>query len=124
MFPFIVYADQKDKRLDELFHILLHSQNEIEMQRTILSIWDIWMETDDPFIENDFNQGLKLMRGGQLQLSIDMFTKVIDRNPDFAEAWNKRATVYYLIGDFDSSIIDIMETLKIRTPSFWCYGWT
>ena len=55
------------------------------------------------------------MEEGKLQTSIEMFTKVIKKNPLFAEAWNKRATVYYLLGDFDSSVLDINETLK-REP--------
>jgi tetratricopeptide (TPR) repeat protein len=46
---------------------------------------------------------------------VDAFTRVIERQPDFAEGWNKRATVYFLIGDFDQSLADCDETLK-RNP--------
>ena len=115
LFSFAVHADQSDKRLDELFRVLAHSQDEFAINKTISSIWNIWLETNDLLIENDFNQGLKLMQDGQLQASIEMFTKVIEKKPFFAEAWNKRATVYYLLGDFDSSVLDINETLK-REP--------
>ena len=118
LFSFFVYADQNDKRLDELFHILSHSQNDVEINNTTLDIWKIWHETNDPFIENDFNLGLELMQTGKLQLSIDMFSKIISTNPNFAEAWNKRATVYYLIGDFDSSILDIQNTLRLEPRHF------
>ena len=62
-----------------------------------------------------FAKGLELMKNGQLESSIVMFTKVIKQKPIFAEAWNKRATVHYLLGDFDSSVLDINETLK-REP--------
>ena len=103
VFSFDVYADQNDKRLDQLFRALEYSYDDIEMSNTISTIWNIWLETNDVSIENDFKQGLELMQGGQLQASIEMFTKVIENNPVFAEAWNKRATVYYLLGDFDSS---------------------
>ena len=58
------------------------------------------------------------MQEGQLKASIKMFTKVIRKNPIFAEAWNKRATAYYLLGDFDSSILDINETLKLEHRHF------
>tara|TARA_B100002003_G_scaffold170666_1_gene158605 strand:- start:731 stop:1150 length:420 start_codon:yes stop_codon:yes gene_type:complete len=85
------------------------------MNKAILDIWNIWLETNDPIIENDFKKGLELMQNGQLESSIVMFTKVIEKKPIFAEAWNKRATVHYLLGDFDSSILDIKETLK-REP--------
>ena len=69
-------------------------------------------------IENDFKQGLELMQSGKLETSIEIFTKVIKKNPNFAEAWNKRATVYYLLGDFDSSVLDINETLKLEPRHF------
>ena len=115
LFSFFVHADQNDQRLDELFLILSYSQDNVEMNKAILDIWNIWLETNDPIIENDFKKGLELMKNGQLASSIVMFTKVIEKKPIFAEAWNKRATVHYLLGDFDSSILDIKETLK-REP--------
>ena len=112
LFSFFVHADQNDQRLDKLFLILSYSQDNVEMNKAILDIWNIWLETNDPIIENDFKKGLELMQNGQLESSIVMFTKVIEKKPIFAEAWNKRATVHYLLGDFDSSILDIKETLK------------
>ena len=118
VFSFDVYADQNDKRLDQLFRALEYSYDDIEMSNTISTIWNIWLETNDVSIENDFKQGLELMEGGQLQASIEMFTKVIENNSVFAEAWNKRATVYYLLGDFDSSVLDIKETLKLEPRHF------
>ena len=122
MFSFVSYADQNDHRLDALFHILSYSSDTVETNRAINSIWKIWLETNDPLIEKDFNQGLKLMQEGQLKKSLEMFTKVIEKNPKFAEAWNKRATLYYLIGDFDSSVLDIKETLKLEPRHFGAMG--
>ena len=118
LFSFVVHADQNDKRLDGLFRVLEHSHDDVEINKAISAIWNIWLETSDLLIENDFKQGLELMQGGQLQASIEMFTKVIENNPTFAEAWNKRATVYYLLGDFDSSVLDIKETLKLEPRHF------
>ena len=116
--PFSLYADQNDKRLDDLFFVLAHTKNESELKKTTESIWEIWLETNDPVIEYDFKMGLNLMRTGQLKESIKIFTKVIENKPNFAEAWNKRATVYYLIGDFDSSVIDIRQTLQLEPRHF------
>jgi len=118
LFSFEVLADQNDKRLDELFRILEKSKDVNEMNDITKSIWKIWLEPNNPLIEHDFNQGIKLMQSGRLQESIKMFTQVIDNNPSFAEGWNKRATIYYLIGDFDSSVLDIKETLKLEPRHF------
>ena len=115
---FASYADQKDKRLDDFFHILAYSDDVSEINKATAIIWDIWLETNDPLIEFDFERGLQLMKNGQLKESIRIFTKVIKNKPSFAEAWNKRATVYYLIGDFDSSVMDIKQTLKLEPRHF------
>ena len=118
MFSFEIHADQTDKRLDQLFQTLKISHDEMEMNTSILAIWNIWLETNDVRIEKDFKKGLQLMQEGKLQASIIMFTKVIEKKPLFAEAWNKRATVYYLLGDFDSSVMDIKETLILEPRHF------
>jgi len=115
---FSVNADQKDFRLDNLFSILSKTESDEEINRITSSIWDIWLETNDPSINRDFYYGLKFMRSGDLKMSVKFFTKVINKNSNFAEAWNKRATVYYLLGDFDLSMIDINETLKLEPRHF------
>ena len=115
---FVLYADQNDKRLDALFHLLSHSNDIDEINEATTTIWKIWLEINDPLIENDFKSGLNSMKNSQLKESIEIFSKVIENKPNFAEAWNKRATVYYLIGDFDSSVMDIKQTLKLEPRHF------
>ena len=59
MFSFEIHADQTDKRLDQLFQTLKISHDEIEMNTSILAIWNIWLETNDVRIEKDFKKGLQ-----------------------------------------------------------------
>ena len=58
------------------------------------------------------------MRTGDLLMAVAFFTRVIDKNPNFAEGRNKRATVYYMLGKFDASMMDIHETLKLEPRHF------
>ena len=58
MLSFEIHADQTDKRLDQLFQTLKISHDEIEMNTSILAIWNIWLETNDVRIEKNFKQGL------------------------------------------------------------------
>jgi len=117
-FAFSLQADQKDTRLESLFEILSKTENNIQINEVTSKIWDIWHETNDPSIEADFYRGLESMRTGDLLMAVAFFTRVIDKNPNFAEGWNKRATAYYMLGKFDASMIDIHETLKLEPRHF------
>ena len=111
-------ADQNDARLEDLFEILSKTESDVQINEVTSNIWDIWYETNDPSIEADFYRGLESMRTGDLIMSVAFFTRVIDKNPNFAEGWNKRATVYYMLGKFDASMMDIHETLKLEPRHF------
>ena len=111
-------ADQYDVRLEQLFNRLLETDKEEEINNITLNIWEIWLESNDSNIEDDFYEGLKSMRKGDLKMSVVFFTRVIEKKPTFAEAWNKRATVYYMLGKFDKSMFDINETLKLEPRHF------
>ena len=115
---FSLKADQKDPFLNELF-IKLHSKsNQYNYDVIISKIWDIWLKSDDVSIDRDFQIALSLMKKFQYKQSIIFFSRVIEKKPDFAEAWNKRATAYYLIGDYEKSISDINYTLILEPRHF------
>ncbi len=59
-----------------------------------------------------------LVKKNQLNGAIKLFTKVIELDPNWAEAWNKRATVFYLLGEFQKSQEDIDEVLKLEERHF------
>jgi len=118
LFSCSLKADQNDARLEDLFDILSTTESDVQINEVTSNIWDIWYETNDPSIEADFYRGLESMRTGDLIMSVAFFTRVIDKNPNFAEGWNKRATVYYMLGKFDASMMDIHETLKLEPRHF------
>ena len=118
LFASSLKADQNDARLEDLFDILSKTESENQINQVISSIWDIWHETNDPLIEADFYRGLESMRTGDLLMAVAFFSRVIEKNPNFAEGWNKRATVYYMLGKFDASMMDIHETLKLEPRHF------
>ena len=118
LLAFSLKADQNDVRLEGLFEILSKTDSDIQIREVTSSIWNIWHETNDPSIEADFYRGLESMRTGDLIMAVAFFTRVIDKNPNFAEGWNKRATVYYMLGKFNSSMMDINATLKLEPRHF------
>ena len=105
-------SDQNDPRLNNLFKKLNETENQEEISDLIKNIWDIWYEVDDPKVIEYFEKGIQAMRIRNYPLAVRFFNNLIEKDPNFAEAWNKRATVYFMMGDFDKSMQDIIKTLE------------
>jgi len=116
--PIELYADQNDKRLNYLFDKLTITEDQQEINKLINKIWKIWYEIDDPKITRDFETGVQMMNLGFYSRAIDYFNKVIISKPKFAEAWNKRATAYFMMGNYDLSMQDISQTLQLEPRHF------
>lgn len=79
------------------------------------SLWQVWSRSGDPQIDALFQRGVEQMRRGDADEAIQTFTTIIQKKPDFAEGWNKRATIYYLVGEYEKSLHDCDEVMK-RNP--------
>jgi tetratricopeptide (TPR) repeat protein len=118
IFSSISNADERKNELDRLFNELKIKDSLIS-QKTEQQIWDIWSThpTDDK-LTLILSEGSKFVRNQQLSDAIDVFTKVIQLDPTWAEAWNKRATVLYLLGDYEGSQKDIDKVLELEERHF------
>ena len=79
------------------------------------AIWAVWSRSGNPAADKLFERGVGQMRDGHLRAAVDTFRRVIALQPGFTEAWNKRATVYFLLGEDDLSLKDCDEVIK-RNP--------
>jgi len=79
------------------------------------ALWAVWSRSGDDAIDDILEIGVAQMREGQVQASVETFSEIIGRRPDFAEGWNKRATAYYMLGDWRRSAADCDEVLR-RNP--------
>jgi len=79
-------------------------------------LWLLWGRSGEPDIDRRMAAGVELMQQDRLDEATAAFSEVIRLRPDFAEGWNKRATVHYLAGRYRESIADCDEVLK-RNPS-------
>ena len=78
-------------------------------------LWALWSRSGEPAIDRLLADGIAQMQAGQFSAAIAAFSDIIRRKPAFAEGWNKRATAYYLAGDYQRSLRDCGEVLK-RNP--------
>ena len=79
------------------------------------ALWALWSRSGDPALDERLAQGVEEMNGGRLRQAIATFSEVIRKMPSFTEAWNKRATAYYLAGRYEKSVADCKQVLK-RNP--------
>lgn len=112
------WADQKDKRLPALFAKLKTAPSPDTAAEIESQIWDIWVESHDPELDKLMVRGWAEMNAEDYDSALKDFSRLIDKKPDFAEAWNKRATLYYLTGDYEKSLADIAHTLKLEPRHF------
>ena len=108
-------ADQNDPRLDRLFAELKLAADQESADQIASEIWALWRETDDPIAAQALANGIQAMGTRQYRNAYQHFSEVIRQAPAFAEGWNARATVLYLMGAYRESIDDIRETLR-REP--------
>ncbi|MBI2152387.1 MAG: tetratricopeptide repeat protein [Candidatus Rokubacteria bacterium] len=79
------------------------------------SLWEVWSRSGDPEVDNLFQIGIEQMNQRDAAAAIATFGEIIRKKPEFAEGWNKRATLYYIVGEYEKSLADCDEVVK-RNP--------
>jgi len=116
--PRISLADQTDPALDQLFEQLQQAQSDAQAKAIEARIWQIWLATEDENAAALMSQLTYAMSVGQHELALKLTDQLVDSNPDFSEAWNKRATIQYLLGNHGLSVADIKQTLLLEPRHF------
>lgn len=111
-------ADQRDARLDGLFERLQTTESETEARAVQQQIWQIWIESDDILTNRLMRNGMQAMATEQFPLALDYFDRLVEHAPDFAEGWNRRATLHYLMDNYSASVVDIERTLELEPRHF------
>ena len=114
----IARADQNDPRLEALFQELRVVTGYLKARTLEQQIWSIWTASGNPEVNRLMDDGVTAMATQDYKTALADFTKVIEAAPDFAEGWNKRATVLYLVGDYEGSLADVDQTLALEPRHF------
>ena len=116
-------AENRKSELDKLFAKLKNTKNLASAQIIENEIQKIWLihPSDDRRgfrLTELLNQGSVLISSREFKKAYDLFTQIIATEPNWAEAWNKRATVLYLMNKHQSSLDDIKITLTLEPRHF------
>ena len=98
-----------------LLHERLRDESSFVRAFAEQGLWLLWSRSGNAEIDRLMALGTAAMQAGRHTEAIGVFSGIIERKPEFAEGWNRRATVYYLAGQYDKSIADCHEVLK-RNP--------
>ena len=112
------FSDERDNKLNQLFIELKVNQSNdafiVEQE-----IWKLWStHPTDIKLTARLEEGAQFVRTQQLSKAIEIFTEVIKLDQNWAEAWNKRATVFYMMGKFKQSQEDIDKVLALEARHF------
>ena len=113
-----VFADQNSPKLEGLFEEL-YNVDDITLQNEIVGeIWKEWTKTDEPEIEKIMNSIPYFFQTQKYEEAIKALDYALEINPNYSEGYNKRATFYFMMGDFENSMKDIESTLALEPRHF------
>ena len=110
----------RSKSLNDLLVRLQSAADAEAAQQIEHSIWEIWCQFDDgnEHINHLMERAALMVRQQRLEHALVLCNTVIELAPEFAEGWNRRATLHYLRGDYASSARDIKQTLLLEPRHF------
>ena len=111
-------ADQRDPRLPDLFARLKSAASLQSAQPIEAEIWTIWAESQNDDVNILMHLAVDAINREDFDTALTLLDKMVEVAPDFAEGWNKRATVRYLTGDLDSSEADVAKVLELEPRHF------
>ena len=120
IFSFVSQAQSsQQKNLNNLFSQLQNINNSKSAALLEKKIWSIWNEHPNDFkLTEKLEFGTELMQYGDYNYALKVFSNVLENDPNWSEAWNKRATVYFLMNQFKKSLDDIDKVLYIEPRHF------
>lgn len=111
-------SQERARALDALFKGLKGARGDDEADELVGRIWETWTRYGRPDVDRLMEEGIGYLSIRQLGAALERFTQATEAAPDFAEAWNKRATVLFLISEHERSLADIEKVLALEPRHF------
>ena len=106
------------QQIDRLLGELHEAEDEASAKRIEQSVWQAWMRSGSPTVDLLVQQAEKAIGENQHRIAISILSAAIELEPDFPEAWNRRATAYYLNRQYKRSLADAERVLELEPRHF------
>jgi Flp pilus assembly protein TadD len=113
-----VAPKSKAEQLDELFAKLKTEKDAEAARQAEAGILKLWLESGSDTVDLLMGWSIEAMAAKDFSLALDYLDRITVLKPDYAEGWNKRATVYFMVEDFGRSLSDIQRTLTLEPRHF------
>ncbi len=114
----IISRNDSAKKLDELFSALKRSKSEAIASDIANNIRDEWVTSGSATVDLLMQWSLQAMNRGDNGAALDFLDQVVTLKPDFAEGWNRRATLHFTMNNYSKSMVDIEKTLELEPRHF------
>ncbi|ODT07073.1 MAG: hypothetical protein ABS58_08725 [Mesorhizobium sp. SCN 65-20] len=104
--------------LDTLFSELKRERNEKAAERIASRIWDAWNRSGSASVDLMMLWSQQAIEGKKYDVALDFLDQVVTLQPDYAEGWNRRATVHFMMQNYRKSMADIEHTLELEPRHF------
>ena len=108
----------REESLDRLFASLRKASGEQVAKATEEKIWELWSRSDSATAEVLLGQAVVAMGAADNAASLEILDRIIAAYPSYAEAWNKRATLHFMLGNYETSLSDIEKVLDLEPRHF------
>ena len=107
-----------DQRAAQPLAKAMHDADRMVRETSAQALWQVWHRSGDAEVDRQLQAGIDAMNRRALEEAVNIFSEVIAMAPDFAEGYNKRATVYYMQERYEESLEDCEKTLALNPIHF------
>ncbi len=107
-----------DQALNELFLALSQSSNQRDAEKITSNIWKVWLNPEPAELLAQMQDAMKARQQGDFGRAVRLLDEIIANYPNYAEAWNQRAILFFLVKDYSASISDMEEVLRLEPRHF------
>ena len=108
----------RQQKLDSLLGKLHNPSPHQDVSRIEQEVWEIWSHNASPTAAVLLLQSSDAISAGDLDPAEQMLSQLVETYPTFAEAWNRRASLYYVLKRYDAAMIDIDKALELEPRNF------